>query len=90
MAAHCVPVHKPMDRGFIAFVLGAASTSLARMRVRHTTVMPLMLCVHRGIIRALSLTMPYSKFAHGAYRCATLLTYAVEKRRVDSVAGVGE
>ena len=34
-----------------------------------------------GFVMALFLTMPYGKFAHGMYRVAALLKYAIEKRQ---------
>ncbi len=43
--------------------------------------MPILLAVHLGIVLALFLTLPYGKFAHGAYRCAALLKFAIEKRQ---------
>ncbi len=33
------------------------------------------------VVMALFLTLPYGKFAHGFYRCAALLKWAIEKRR---------
>jgi len=30
---------------------------------------------------ALFLTLPYGKFAHGIFRCAALLKWAIEKRQ---------
>ena len=43
--------------------------------------MALLLAVHLGVVMALFLTLPYGKFAHGVYRCAALLKWAIEKRR---------
>jgi citrate/tricarballylate utilization protein len=70
-----------MDRGFIALLFLTASTGLALMLARGTVALPLLLCVHLGIVMALFLTMPYSKFAHGFYRSAALLKFAIEKRQ---------
>lgn len=39
---------------------------------------------------ALFLTLPYGKFAHGIYRVAALLKYAVEKRQPSSIAAGAE
>ena len=36
--------------------------------------------VHLGVVMALFLTLPYSKFAHAGYRCAALLKAAIERR----------
>ncbi len=42
--------------------------------------MALLLAVHLGTVMALFLTLPYGKFAHGIYRSAALLKWAIEKR----------
>ena len=72
---------KPMDLGFIALLFLVSITGLALVLVRQTAAMPLMLCVHLGAVMAFFATMPYGKFAHGAYRCAALLKWAIEKRQ---------
>jgi citrate/tricarballylate utilization protein len=38
----------------------------------------------------LFLTMPYSKFAHGFYRSAALLKFAIEKRQPSKLQSAGE
>lgn len=43
--------------------------------------MVILLAIHLGVVMALFLTIPYGKFAHGFYRCAALLKWAIEKRR---------
>ena len=43
--------------------------------------MGLMLALHLGCVMALFLTLPYGKFAHGIYRGAALLKWAIEKRQ---------
>jgi citrate/tricarballylate utilization protein len=40
------------------------------------------------VVMALFATMPYGKFAHGVFRMASLLRFAVEKRQPNPV-GVG-
>jgi citrate/tricarballylate utilization protein len=42
--------------------------------------MALLLALHLGVVMALFATLPYGKFAHGAYRSAALLKWAIEKR----------
>jgi len=42
--------------------------------------MALLLAIHLGVVMALFLTLPYGKFAHGVFRSAALLKWAVEKR----------
>ena len=75
------PAQAPMDLGFIALLFGAAVTGLALALSRGTAAMPLLLCVHLGVIIAFFATMPYSKFAHGFYRGAALLKWAIERRQ---------
>lgn len=77
---------KPMDLGFIGLLFGTALTGLVLMVLRGSAAMPLALCVHLGFVMALFLTMPYGKFAHGIYRSAALLKWAVEKRRPSALA----
>ncbi|AMH43663.1 MULTISPECIES: tricarballylate utilization 4Fe-4S protein TcuB [Burkholderiaceae] len=72
---------KPMDRGFIALLLLTSASGLALLILRDTSMMALLLAVHLGIVMALFLTLPYGKFAHGIYRSAALLKWAVEKRQ---------
>ena len=74
---------KPMDRGFIALLFLISATGLALMWWRDTGAMGLLLAIHLGVVMALFLTLPYGKFAHGPYRCAALLKFAIEKRQPD-------
>lgn len=71
---------KPMDLGFIALLFLISVSGLALWLGRDTAAMSLILCLHLGAVMALFLTMPYGKFAHGIFRSASLLRYAVEKR----------
>ncbi|WP_248799946.1 tricarballylate utilization 4Fe-4S protein TcuB [Pseudomonas sp. MWU13-2105] len=71
---------KPMDRGFIALLLLVSSSGLALLALRETSALGLLLAIHLGLVMAFFLTMPYSKFAHGIFRSAALLKYAIEKR----------
>ena len=59
------------------------------MLLRGTPALPLALCVHLGAVMALFLTLPYGKFAHGVFRVAALLKWAIEKRQPNTL-GVGE
>lgn len=79
------PAQRPMDRGFILLLFLTAASGLVLMLVRTTPVLPLALCVHLGSVMALFLTLPYGKFAHGVFRGAALLKWAIEKRRPHSV-----
>ncbi|HJV92187.1 MAG TPA: tricarballylate utilization 4Fe-4S protein TcuB [Azonexus sp.] len=71
---------KPMDRGFIALLLLTSLSGLLLLGLRDTAVMGLLLAVHLGVVMALFLTLPYGKFAHGIFRSAALLKWAIEKR----------
>ncbi len=71
---------RPLDLGFIALLFLGAVTGLALAVVRTTAAMPLLLCLHLGVVLALFATLPYGKFAHGAYRAAALLKWAIERR----------
>ena len=75
------PTQAAMDRGFIALLFLAAATGLALVAARGTPALPSLLCVHLGVVMALFATMPYGKFAHGMYRAAALLKWAIEKRQ---------
>ena len=79
------PAQKPMDLGFIALLLLVSATGLALLAGRYLGLMPLLLAVHLGVVMALFLTLPYGKFAHGAFRCATLLKYAIERRQPNTL-----
>ncbi len=78
---HGDAAQKPMDRGFIALLLLTAASGLALWLARATSAMPSLLALHLGAVMALFLTLPYGKFAHGAYRCAALLKWAIERRQ---------
>ena len=77
---------RPMDRGFIALLFLISITGLALMLSRNTVAMPSLLAVHLGLVMALFITLPYGKFAHGIFRTASLLRFAVEKRQPSKLA----
>ena len=77
---------RPMDWGFIALLFFTSLTGLALLAGRDTGAMALLLAVHLGVVMALFLTLPYGKFAHGIYRGAALLKYAIEKRQPNRLA----
>lgn len=70
-----------MDRGFIALLFLTSLTGLALLAWRDTSYMALLLAIHLGVVMGLFLTLPYSKFAHGIFRSAALLKWAIEKRQ---------
>jgi citrate/tricarballylate utilization protein len=51
--------------------------------------MAIALAIHLGAVMALFITLPYGKFAHGLFRSAALLKFAIEKRRPNPL-GLGE
>jgi citrate/tricarballylate utilization protein len=77
---HGDAAQKPMDRAFIALLFLCGSTGLALLALRETAALPLSLAIHLATVMAFFLTMPYGKFAHGIYRVAALLKFAIEKR----------
>lgn len=72
---------KPMDRGFIFLLLLISLTGLGLLALRDTTWMAMLLIVHLATVMTFFLTIPFGKFAHGFYRSAALLKFAVEERR---------
>lgn len=81
---------KPMDRGFIALLFLVSVSGLLLWLLGATAAMPLMLAIHLGAVMALFLTLPYGKFAHGIFRMAALLRFAVEKRQPNRLGLGGE
>ena len=78
---HGEAAQKPMDLGFIALLFLSSATGLALWLARGTPALALLLALHLGVVMALFATLPYGKFAHGIFRSASLLRYAVEKRQ---------
>lgn len=74
---------RPMDRAFILLLLLVSGTGLALLALRDSGAMAILLAIHLGTVMALFLTLPYGKFAHGLFRSAALLKFAIEKRRPD-------
>ena len=81
---------RPMDRAFIALLFLISVSGLLLWLARDTAAMALLLCAHLGAVMALFLTLPYGKFAHGIYRSAALLRFAVEKRQPSTVAAASD
>ena len=78
---HGDAAQKPMDRGFIALLFLTSASGIALLAWRDSGAMALLLALHLAVVMALFLTLPYSKFAHGIYRAAALLKWAIEKRQ---------
>ena len=79
-ALHGDAAQKPMDRGFIALLFLTSLSGLGLWAARATPALPPVLALHLGAVMALFLTLPYGKFAHGVFRGAALLMWAIEKR----------
>ena len=77
---HALAAQRPMDLGFVALLGLTGASGLALAFAAGTAAMPLLLCLHLGAVMAFFATMPYGKFAHGVYRAAALLKWAVERR----------
>jgi citrate/tricarballylate utilization protein len=72
---------KAMDHGLIALLFFTSLSGLLLLGFRDTGAMALLLALHLGVVMALFLTLPYGKFAHGFFRCAALLKWAIERRQ---------
>jgi citrate/tricarballylate utilization protein len=70
-----------MDIGFVVMLFLASLTGLLLLVLRNTAAMGMLLAVHLGIVLALFITLPYSKFVHGIYRMAALLKFHQETQR---------
>ena len=84
------PEASAMDLGFIALLFWVSATGLALLAGRSTSAMAVLLAVHLGAVMALFITLPYGKFAHGVFRGAALLKWAIEKRLPNRVGLTGE
>jgi citrate/tricarballylate utilization protein len=72
---------KGMDAGFTLMLFLTGLTGLALLLLRETSTMGPLLALHLGMVFALFITLPYSKFVHGLYRYAALVRYAHERHR---------
>jgi citrate/tricarballylate utilization protein len=75
------PSQTAMDHGFIWLLFLSGLSGLALLAWRDSAAMATLLAIHLGIVMALFITLPYGKFAHGFYRSAALLKWAIEKRQ---------
>lgn len=68
-----------MDIAFLVLLFLTSLTGLVLLVFRETAAMGQLLAIHLGVVLALFVTLPYSKFVHGIYRFAALVRYAIEK-----------
>jgi citrate/tricarballylate utilization protein len=73
----------PMDIGFMVLLFFTSLSGLTSWLWRGTVATPALLAIHLGVAMALLVTLPYGKFAHGVYRVAALLKWAMERRQPD-------
>jgi citrate/tricarballylate utilization protein len=71
-----------MDWAFVTMLFATGLSGLLLMLLRQTPAMGVSLSVHLGVVFALFLSLPYSKFVHGLYRFAALARYGAERRNV--------
>ncbi|MGC6517320.1 MAG: tricarballylate utilization 4Fe-4S protein TcuB [Candidatus Puniceispirillaceae bacterium] len=71
-----------MDYAFIWLLFWVSATGLILLALRETSFMGLTLAIHLGLVYGFFLILPYSKFVHGIYRFAALLSDANERRSV--------
>jgi citrate/tricarballylate utilization protein len=69
------------DFALLVLLFLSSATGLLLLALRETSAMGVLLAVHLGVILALFLLLPYSKFVHGIYRSLALLRYAKERER---------
>jgi len=70
-----------LDWAFLWLLFLTAASGLILLGLRDTSAMGTLLTVHLGIVAALYLALPYSKFAHVVHRYAALIRYRIETAR---------
>ncbi len=67
-----------MDNAFLTLLMLTSVSGIALLGLRETAALGTLLSIHLGIVAALYLTLPYSKFAHVVYRYAALIRNQLE------------
>jgi citrate/tricarballylate utilization protein len=70
-----------LDYAFLVLLIATSITGLVLMLLRSTEAAGTLLTIHLGVIAALYLSLPYSKFAHVVYRYAALIRHNIEMER---------
>src|SRR5690606_30439856 len=70
-----------LDYAFLWLLILTSVTGLILMLLRSTEAAGTLLTIHLGIIAALYLSLPFSKFAHVVYRYAALIRHNIETER---------
>lgn len=69
-----------LDLIFLWLLIITCVSGLVLMVLRETNLMGTLLTIHLGIVAALYLALPYSKFAHVVYRYTALVRHHIEMR----------
>jgi citrate/tricarballylate utilization protein len=69
-----------LDTSLLLLLALTSLTGLLLLALRHTSAMGPLLVVHLGVVLALLLTLPYSKFVHALYRVLALVRYYADAR----------
>ena len=70
-----------LDYIFLWLLILTSITGLVLMLLRATEAAGTLLTIHLGVIAALYLSLPFSKFAHVVYRYAALIRHNIETER---------
>jgi len=68
-----------MDYAFLNLLFWISVTGFALLWWRDSTAMGILLAIHLGFVLAFFVTLPYSKFVHGAYRWLALVKYTADE-----------